>query len=165
MCRDYPNHDKPELVRNKMIFIARVYSVARNMGGKWDEMANAVVCIHEELDHALNALDGSRFPDSVDAVISVHAMLDKGVCNVLKKNDTETPLRHSFSSKYLHFHRPDAFPILDSFAKLGLASKTPHFRTKLRKPTPYAAFCKRMASLCVTKKSLNGAYVASTQNW
>lgn len=145
MCRDFPAHDQWEVVYDKVLFIARVYSVGRNMGGQWEAIAQAIVQIGAKLDKHLAELDGTLFPDNSKRVVKVHAMLDEAVCKALQTKGIDAKGRPSFASKYLHFHRPDAFPILDSLAKAGLASKTGDFKTKRCKPKDYPVFCERLA--------------------
>lgn len=145
MCGDFPSHGDLAQVRSKLIFISRVYSVARGLGGKWDQLAQAIVAKRDELDEAIANAACEPFLSNTEAVMKAHRCLDKITCSTLKKHGVSASGRASFASKYLHFHAPDAFPILDRFALAGLRYRTPGFRTLKRDAQPYERFCERFA--------------------
>ena len=145
MCGEFPSHDDVARVRSKLIFISRVYSVSRGLGGKWDQLAEAIVLDCDKLDQAIAKAAGGPFMCNVKAVVKAHRRLDKITCSTLTKNGVSASGRASFASKYLHFHAPDAFPILDRFAVAGLKFRTPGFRTAKLDAQPYERFCERFA--------------------
>jgi hypothetical protein len=145
MCSEFSTHGNKDYVRSKLQFISRVYSVSRGLGGQWDELAEAIVKTRKELDALIHAARVAPFLTNMPAVLKAHEELDRLTCETLVAADVPAKDRSSFASKYLHFHAPDAFPILDSFASKGLTSLTPGFRTSLENPSRYARFCERLA--------------------
>lgn len=147
MCAEYPNHDDREIIWDKILFISRVYSVSRGLGGEWEALAKAIQRKGTKLDAKI--ADARRLPflRSIETVIETHAYLDRIVCKTLDSAGNVANGRASFVSKYLHFHAPDAFPILDTLAWAALKQLTPGFRTAIERPTPYARFCERFARL------------------
>lgn len=144
MCADFPSHNDQDAVAQKMLFIARVYSVARGLGKDYEKLAKAVCVSFAELDLLIDRAKERDFPDGMKRVLKCHAFLDDAVCGALKGGNRTVHGRASFCSKYLHFHAPDAFPIYDSFANEGLRSKTPRLRFSGDTP-PYTRFCTRFA--------------------
>ncbi len=142
MCLDQPRHDDAYHVEGKLIAIGRIYaaSIERGAGkpnsGGISVLKHVAECFANsrfELDNYLNELPhdkklegGAFFKD----VIECHKYLvDSIKCSIESwkdcvRNERWTPLAHaSFASKYLHFHKPNAFPIMDSFADKGLQNK------------------------------------------
>lgn len=147
MCAEYPNHDNREIIWDKILFISRVYSVSRGLGGEWAALAKAIQRKGAKLDAKITDARRLPFLRSIEKVIETHAYLDRIVCETLDSAGNVANGRASFVSKYLHFHAPDAFPILDTLAWAGLKQLTPGFRTAIEQPTPYARFCERFAHL------------------
>lgn len=145
MCFENPNHNDWEVVADKILFISRVYSVSRGLGGQWEPLTNAVVKNGDQLDRLINVARKSQFPRGLHAITSAHTFLDQLTCNTLKKAGLDAKGRASFASKYLHFHAPDTFPILDILALRSLKARTPGFRTQIGNPTPYERYCERLA--------------------
>lgn len=137
MCRDYPRHECAYITAGKVTAIGRIYaaSPARGAGESVpgtiplvDAIGNWLV--ESELDNKLCEYDFAwRIPNdqSLEKVIKDHEYLVEGI--VTATNNWPAKKRHrdwnarrhvSFASKYLHFHRPNAYPIMDSFAKAGL---------------------------------------------
>ncbi|MEJ6011517.1 hypothetical protein [Novosphingobium aquae] len=143
MCSEFPFHGDVGQVRNKLMFISRVYSVARGLGGKWDQLAQAIVAKRDKLDEAIANAAREPFMCNAKAVVKAHRCLDKITCSTLTESGLPASGRASFASKYLHFHAPDAFPILDRFAVAGLRDRTPGFRAVKREAQPYEEFCER----------------------
>ncbi|MBC2666583.1 hypothetical protein H7F51_13750 [Novosphingobium flavum] len=145
MCAECGTHDNIQHVRDKLVFISRVYSVSRGLGGQWDALACAMVDRFAKLGELIETAQRTFFPTSLKAACEAHAFLDHLTCTQLINSGISASGRASFASKYLHFHAPDAFPILDTVASRGLRSLTPGFRTGMQKPAPYPRFCERLA--------------------
>lgn len=161
MCDGWPSHNDADHVQNKLIYISRVYSVSRNLGAQWESITASILNIGKELDAKLDALRTSKFPECRQATIEAHALFDKAVCTALinagldGKDGKSVRGRPSLASKYLHFHAPDAIPILDSLAWAGLQSLTPRYRSGLKPEAPiYLRFTKRLED-----------FVASSSEW
>lgn len=148
MCAEFPANDNVEQVFDKLLFIARVYSVARGLRGNWAELSKAIVKKTDDVDRRIEAAKRKAFPANMAAALEAHEFLDRIVCKTLRKCEGVAEQVHgrpSLVSKYLHFHAPDAFPILDADATRGLIKLTPGFRTSLDDPRPYDRFCERFA--------------------
>lgn len=156
MCADFPDHDDWRLVYDKLLFIARVYSVARGLGGNWEVLAKAIAKKADRVDGCINAAKREAFPANIDEALKAHALLDKIICKVLRSAPRKPSVaprqvhgRPSLVSKYLHFHAPDAFPILDADATKALKKITSEFRDARGHVTTYDCFCRRFAFLMV----------------
>lgn len=138
MCWEFPDHDDARVTADKMIAIGRIYAASPERGAAKNQKAtvNVVRAIAESLVNS--GLDGKIreigfleriSPELFEKVTSVHELLEKEIYTATdewaKIGQGGAPkIRHleSFVSKYLHFHRPNAFPIMDRFAKHGLRS-------------------------------------------
>jgi hypothetical protein len=160
MCADYPDHDDVAMVSDKLALIARQYSVARNLGGAYADIAKRLIEPALDLDGRLQALEVTGFNrDSLPQVIELHRDVDQRVIAAIpskpvKGKQRQHRSRASFVSKYLHFHAPHAFPILDSFAELAIAKEVPRPPNAPRKER-YADYCHRMLELM--EKETNAA--------
>lgn len=136
MVRDYPDHKDPAIVQDKMLIIGRVYSasVTRGGGSKGEEseskadglyhhLAQAVVEKGDELDQMIEqcrSIERVSF-ENLETVAKVHQFLNGIIVASIKgwrgsggEGVRGVHGRISFVSKYLHFHAPMAFFILDS---------------------------------------------------
>jgi hypothetical protein len=145
MCEEFPLHNDQDEVSDKLVFISRVYSVARGLGGEWKALAKEIVQNGVKLDEKIAISRSKPFLHNIDAVTKCHSYLNELTCRVLSNAGQPANNRASFASKYLHFHAPDAFPIMDALACSGLRKRTQGFRTSLEEPTPYVRFCERLA--------------------
>jgi hypothetical protein len=136
MCRDYPDHEDPYVTAGKITAIGRIYAAAPERGagtgrGKGSlSQAIAVRLAKSELDKRLDAIAFSdRFSETNRSqIVEAQQLLVDEIARAtrgwsISGNDSSWSPRNqlSFASKYLHFHRPNAFPIMDSYAKAGLA--------------------------------------------
>jgi hypothetical protein len=153
MCADYPDHNDVGKVSDKLALIARQYLVARNLGGAYKAIAKRLMDPSLDLDGRLQALEAAGLTrESLPLVIKLHADVDARVIGALHSYRTqggelrEPRSRASFVSKYLHFHAPHAFPILDSLAELAISKWVPR-PIEARKQSRYGVFCHRMLQL------------------
>jgi hypothetical protein len=119
-----------------------------------------MVGAHRQLDRQVTQLRQIQRIEvqSVASVVECHSFLASVLIDGINEwrstnSDRDVQARDSFISKYLHFHAPMAFFILDSLARTALKAngmrnwrvRWPNdFGTELR--TPYASFCFRMLS-------------------
>lgn len=136
MCKENPGHDDPIVTAGKIDAIGRIYAASPERGAGTEGLAPVTVVraiaerlAKSNLDDRIRGIDfGQRIsPELRTQVSELHKMLVDEIVGATgdwsKKNSTAgwKPRRHdSFASKYLHFHRPNAFPIMDKFAKNGL---------------------------------------------
>lgn len=137
MCCDSPGHQTSYVTSGKVLAIGRIYAASPERGAGQanpedtaftkalaEELAGSRLdCMIEEIDPLSRISDA----DTLKQVISTHTYLVTVIADTTAawppfvRQGKRKPRKHvSFASKYLHFHRPNAFPILDSFAKAGL---------------------------------------------
>jgi hypothetical protein len=143
MCFDRPEHGDPFVTAGKMLMIGRVYSASpeRKAGKAAVAGENLFTILAERLaathiDERLAAIpfETRLSEDLVPKVLALHGLLNTEVREGTHRWSVTqgAPQRVSFASKYLHFHRPNAFPLFDRYACLGLASLTKGFRYENR---------------------------------
>lgn len=126
MCKDYPNHNKKDVIMGKIWLIGRSYAAAIERvnnpelynGDDFyrDEVAPKMLAIGKELDRRLNRLKKSSgiIVDDVKDILTTHKFLMKAFYDITGLE------KRSLASKYLHFHYPDKFFIYDSRAKKAI---------------------------------------------
>ena len=155
-CRDNPSHNCAYLTAGKIIAIGRIYSASPERGAGTSleadsklEKAIGDAFAKSALDAMLKKIQfNQRFSrDIMECVVKIHEYLVTKIVKTTEQwsNNSSTlnwrPRKHaSFVSKYLHFHRPNAFPIMDSNAKAGL--KCSGHRGSL---DTYRSFCSAVA--------------------
>lgn len=158
MCAETPFHEDCKAISDKVLVIGRVYaaSPARGMEaddqiGFIDSLAAHLHAYRDRLDPPLLGLQSRVFPECINEVIQLHKFVDEVIvrfsadwqtCRAQKR---KVHARASFTSKYLHFHAPDAFPILDKYSELGVFTLQPKIRAP--KLSRYERFCNAVASL------------------
>lgn len=136
MCRDHPHHDDPYVTAGKVLAIGRIYAASPERGaGKAQPDAGLLgeaigrALRDSELDAKLDAIpfQARLAPAMVPELVNAHKLVVDEVSRATKKwsikatTKTWEPRTHiSFASKYLHFHRPNAFPIYDQYVRAGL---------------------------------------------
>lgn len=155
LCKTYPTHTNAKEVAAKIWLIGRAYSAAAERGvsgaGQSDIYIQKLAqrFVHQCADKHLVSLpnDECKFGDYLDEVVKAHHTFEK----IFSKKDELG--RISLTSKYLHFHRPDLFPIYDSRAATAITKVTPDSRFVGHEPQAkhadmvYAKFCVRVAWL------------------
>jgi hypothetical protein len=174
MCRDQPKHDDAKVVSGKMILIGRTYAASperaikakdsRRDQNTFEVLAKALC--KSDLDRWLDDIPlHDRFNEAMlERVIEVHDALVGKIDQSLRTITTKSPkIQRSFCSKYLHFHRPNAFPIMDSLALKGLKLSLPKSaRPKSEKrheltDRDYATFCERWLRFVQKNPSIAGS--------
>lgn len=153
LCRQYPKHIDESHCIAKVWLIGRSYSASierKSAPAGADKLYKEVApkMQRSKLDELIAALpDGrSSYLTRFSRGVEVHAELIKIWCSAGAKG------KRSLASKYLHFHRSNIFPILDSFALGAIRKVTPGMRhlDQLSAATgdeTYMAFCTRYAWL------------------
>lgn len=136
MCRVNPAHNDPYVTAGKITAIGRIYAAAPERGaGSGRETGSLASSIalrleNSRLDTMLDAIAfADRFSDAnLASIVEVHQLLVDEIAqatrdwSIAADDEGWSPRNQpSFSSKYLHFHRPNMFPIMDSYAKAGLS--------------------------------------------
>jgi hypothetical protein len=175
LCRDYPEHKKPDIVGAKIWLIGRSYAAAverRKNVDPENRIANdafykdvVIPKIKEsDLDEKLNSLQGFSKVDenSIMSVLEVHHCFVKILSAITELN------KRSLASKYLHFHKPKLFYIYDSIASLGLSKVMPRYRLR-RFPsdgkfdTAYAKYAFKLLELQKQIEQKYGEYLTPRQ--
>lgn len=130
LCATYPSHTDVAQVGAKIWLIGRAYSAAAERGVSGKGQADKYIIelsqrfIDQKADRHLARLPKpiADFRKHLDQVVDVHHSFES-----IFSNDDELG-RVSLTSKYLHFHRPDLFPIYDSRASAAIARIAPDSR-------------------------------------
>ena len=139
MCRNSSSsdHSSSYVTSGKVLAIGRIYAASPERGAgqmKSDGMPLSQAIGDKLKVSKLDKYLGEIGPlhriddeDTLTKVVKLHSYLVDAVVSATclwtsNKKPRNSKLRKhpSFASKYLHFHRPNAFPIMDSFAKAGL---------------------------------------------
>jgi hypothetical protein len=128
LCQTYPSHDNIEATVAKLWIIGRTYNAQierrktssehkqqdRENGGIYHVVANALK--HSNFDQHLNQLSNLQTVDEGNLIyiLSAHEQFMRLMIPHLNQRNT------SFASKYLHFHFPKLFFILDKIAEQSL---------------------------------------------
>lgn len=158
MCADEPLHTDVDIITGKTWLIGRAYAASPQRGagvadpdGEQDFFRElAMFPRWKELDSKLKQLTNANTfsAKSLPQILGIHEFLLQLICDVTRPRvaaSPKGPRRHSsFASKYLHFHRPDHFPIFDGLVNTALSRKFK--RRRFGKPPAgvdprYARFC------------------------
>jgi hypothetical protein len=133
LCFNYPLHVVKSEILAKILFIGRIYAVAierrkNRADGETNEdfyLKKVVPRIkRSRIDQKLSDLNDLLRADDDNFIV-----LLKTHKYLLELFNTLTELnKHSLSSKYLHFHKPDLFFIYDSRAITALRKCLPRYR-------------------------------------
>ncbi len=132
MCKKYFRHKIPDHILAKTILIGRAYAVALDRGkdrGKTDEEKLNEKLINDDfyLKEVVPLFQNSDI-DKWIKKLKKNNNLRKAIDDVLSASfhlmdvlyDLNKQHKKSFCSKYLHFHLPDLFFILDSRAQMAI---------------------------------------------
>jgi len=165
MClKDQPRHNDPDAVAGKMWLIGRSYAASPERGaGNTPQGENpdffrwlADQGNWSELDAKLGELSDRNYfsLESLNQILDIHYYFREFIrkATIPRMNGTEPRQHTSFCSKYLHFHRPDHFPIYDSYVVAAVAreiaretSQRRRFTIKLGDHDPrYDRFCQQL---------------------
>jgi hypothetical protein len=122
MCKENPKHDNPDVVSGKVWLIGRSYAadIARGKDGAINDDF-----YKSEVGEILSKVevDQKIFPlkkyyaiqrENIKEILEVHKFLLDKIANLPSVKNGKKPQKHSFCSKYLHFHLPELFFIYDS---------------------------------------------------
>lgn len=139
MVKDYPGHTCPDIVRDKMMIIGRVYSAAVTRGAGerggeieaaidlYDHLAQHIVSVGCELDKQIDSLRhlGRLDLSNLRSVIEAHSFLNGVISDSIRgwrgrdgDHDRERPARYSFVSKFFtSMHRCRFSSMIRSFRR------------------------------------------------
>ncbi len=140
-CRDNFTHTSPYVIAGKITAIGRIYAASPERGaGKGKNLrvglsdAIGIQLAQSKLDEKLSLIcfEEKFSAKLIDSVAEIHTHLVGEIRDAifrwseLASDQNWKPRSHrSFASKYLHFHRPNLFPIMDSLARAGLSKLEP----------------------------------------
>ena len=124
MCEEKPLHNEKNIVASKVWLIGRSYAAAieRTKSGEkleniidkfWDALNSERDSIDKTL-RAINSITIEEIGNNVQTILDTH----KQVMDIIQKATTMD--KRSLTSKYLHFHCPNAFFIYDSRARRAI---------------------------------------------
>ena len=142
--RTLPDHSRKAGIWVKVVAIDRLYAAMLYRGGdvEYGDVVDALHRKRARIDKALSSLGKTLSYGKVPEVVDLTAL-------IAGFGDPEDASYWVFASKYLHFHKPGLFPILDSFAEKKLRG----LLTKLDIPVKgepgarYARFCYSILAL------------------
>lgn len=164
MCAHAPRHSSVYHTTGKLIAIGRIYAASPQRKAGSAKIADedifivlAQTLVDSDIDEMLDEIAFSdRLPsiETLSRVLDTRTQFAEKISNGISRWSDKTrnaswrPLNHiSFASKYLHFHRPNAFPIYDSIVRAGLncSGIKGSFQT-------YASFCKGFCEVTPNRK-------------
>jgi hypothetical protein len=168
LCRDHPSHATVGEIVSKVWLIGRAYAAAVERRKKTQDNieTNEEFYLHilagkiqrSKIDVHLSKLKSGKISNNknIDQVLLLHGYLTSLLKKVTRLN------KRSFSSKYLHFHRPELFFIYDSRAVWALNQfsiiltneETQHIQFIAKMDRPYFVFflkCLKLKRLIKTK--------------
>jgi hypothetical protein len=171
LCERYPSHNKIDHVLAKIWLIGRAYAASAERGvsgkGKGDEYLIQLSkrLIDNKIDKFLSGLPKgtANYSSYYQSVVKAHRDVE------LVFADKNKLKRVSLTSKYLHFHRPNLFPIYDSRVAQAITKVTPDYRhTKYPLPkeyekSVYGKHCARYVWLLQKVTALNGEAITLRQ--
>lgn len=152
MCSENPLHNKKEIVAGKVLLIGRSYAAAlerarieKSSEQIYDVFLNDVLQNSDIIDGKikfLNEISLSEIFENLQYIFDLHSLLT----SIMEK---ATGLeKRSLSSKYLHFHCPDAFFIYDSRARKAINTLVgPQKNFNYKGDNEYIEFCLRVLKL------------------
>lgn len=130
MCRERPGHDNLDVIASKIWLIGRAYAASLERGSRSNQMGSedffykivAPAVRDSKIDKWIADTRSIRrlTPESVSQSLECHKRVMSLFSRITGK------LNRSFTSKYLHFHVPDAFFIFDSRASAEISERTRH---------------------------------------
>jgi len=156
----HPSNIDAQQIVAKLILIGRTYSASverrKTKGKRPDKRRGLEVIIQAAVEIAKSGIDAmisevdleTRLSyETVPEAGSIHTELCAALC---KANGRENS---SFASKYLHFHRPHFFPIVDSIVREGWSwviedvGESSRGWTTFSKVSNYPQWCKKVIRL------------------
>lgn len=118
LCDKYPLHEKDQEIFAKIWLIGRSYAATLERGIGLNKDDNdlfyqkvVTIIMTSDFDKSLSVLKGKSLTvENITSIFYVYKKLHELTLNF------ERGQKHSFCSKYLHFHYPDLFFIYDSRA-------------------------------------------------
>jgi len=112
MCRERPYHTDAGDIFSKLWLIGRSYAATleRGAGRKFSLEKAARKLATKGIDRLIATVEDITYleTENLPDILHVHAELNKMFRQLPQRNPLNT---HSLTSKYLHFHKPDAFLI------------------------------------------------------
>ncbi|MCK4445431.1 MAG: hypothetical protein KAW09_12865, partial [Thermoplasmata archaeon] len=142
LCRSFPDHDYVGPILVKVIAVDRLYSAwLYRRRVEYMDVAQGLQAsnIDTLLDDLGNRLTLKNVKDVANAELVVAGF-----------GNPKGARYHVFASKYLHFHRPYAFPILDGSAEKRMKSISKEIGLHLDDchcETRYECFCRKILAL------------------
>ena len=135
LCRDHPEHKRPDVVAAKIWLIGRSYAAAVERRKNVD-LDNPIASDAFYKDVVVPAMISSELDARLDSLRRFSSIDERSIVPVLEVHRYFVDLLHkitaqykrSLASKYLHFHRPELFYIYDSIAWAGLSKVMPGYR-------------------------------------
>lgn len=153
LCRDYPDHESPEVITAKVWLIGRSYAAAIERGRTMEEDGDS---FYES--KVVPKIQASSLDEQIHTVKQFKEIARESIPTILRTHKYLTDLfaeisgkdKRSLASKYLHFHCPALFFLYDSRAARGARVLYPRFRPELpdgKVDQEYAKFFLRLVTM------------------
>lgn len=159
MCKEEPRHCDPDVVSAKLWLIGRSYAASPERGSGaapegespafFDWLAGQMNW--PALDRKLDKLseDNPFGPETLSLILGLHRCFHEKLKAAIKPrlNGLEPRRQTSFCSKYLHFHKPDHFPLFDSYVSAAVSRATGPWKRYQYNPKhdpKYSRFCQQL---------------------
>jgi hypothetical protein len=159
MCKEEPCHRDLDVVSAKLWLIGRSYAASPERGSGvapegetpafFDWLAERMNW--PALDRTLDKLseDNPFGPDTLCLILDLHRCFHERLRSAIKLrlNGLEARRQTSFCSKYLHFHKPDHFPLFDSYVSAAVSRATgpwKRYECGPKHDPKYSRFCQQL---------------------
>lgn len=136
LCKDYPDHQRDEVIIAKIWLIGRSFSAAIERRKTHDQLSNDI--FYEK--YLVPAIKSSLLDNHLHLLREYKHVNDKNIPDILNVHSYLTGIfygltnqnQRSLASKYLHFHFPNLFFIYDSRAYEALSKLLPRERVSTK---------------------------------
>lgn len=165
MCKKSPGHTDIGVIYAKLSIIGRTYAAALERTSTKEKKSNAIfstaiskIIKDGTLDVLINEARSAKLPTSVEfsstdleaisTILAPHAYLSRVLGQAAEIGKV------SLSSKYLHFHLPDLYPIYDKYSRRNISKFTSGIGNKLKYENCDESYAKFFIRCLVLKNSL-----------
>lgn len=165
MCKKSPGHTDIGVIYAKLSIIGRTYAAALERTSKKEKKSNAIFSMaiskiikDGELDALINKARMVKLPTSLEfsnadleaisKILAPHAYLSRVLSQAAEIGKV------SLSSKYLHFHLPDLYPIYDKYSRKNISKFTSGIGNKLKYENCDESYAKFFIRCLLLKNSL-----------
>ncbi|MDN2701333.1 hypothetical protein O0881_04890 [Janthinobacterium sp. SUN100] len=165
MCKKSPKHTDIGVIYAKLSIIGRTYAAALERTSKKEKKSNIIfstaiskIIKDGELDALINEARMVKLPislefssvdlNAISKILAPHAYLSRVLSQAAEIGKV------SLSSKYLHFHLPDLYPIYDKYSRKNISKFTSSTGKKFEYKNCEESYAKFFIRCLILKNSL-----------